>query len=137
MSFEIVDPEQLLAARGFSHGMLAQAGGRLLFVAGQIARRSEEETLPKDFAEQFGRTLDNVLAVVARAGGRPEDIGRLTVYVTDLDAYRRDLRRVGAAYRERMGRHYPAMALVAVSGLVDPEAVVEIEATAVLPPADR
>jgi enamine deaminase RidA (YjgF/YER057c/UK114 family) len=82
--------------------------------------------------DQFGRALENVLAVVREAGGGPEHVGRLTIYVTDLNAYRTSLKPLGEVYRRLMGRHYPAMALVQVTGLVDPNAVVEIEATAVV-----
>ena len=85
-----------------------------------------------DFVSQFDRALGNVLAVVRAAGGEPEDIGRLTIYVTDMAQYRGSLKPLGEVYRQRMGRHYPAMALVEVRSLVDPKAVVEIEATAVL-----
>ncbi|MCB1057301.1 MAG: RidA family protein [Acidobacteria bacterium] len=137
MSFERVNPPELVPPRGWNHGMLAPAGGRLLFVAGQTARRDESERLPSSFVEQFARALDNLLAVVRAAGGTAEDVGRLTVYVTDLPAYQASLKPLGEAYRERMGRHFPAMALVEVNALVDPGAVVEIEATAVLPPAPR
>jgi enamine deaminase RidA (YjgF/YER057c/UK114 family) len=83
--------------------------------------------------EQWSRALAKVLAVVREAGGSPEDIGRLTIYVTDLQAYRANLKPLGEAYRELMGSHYPAMALVEVKGLVDAGAVIEIEATAVVP----
>jgi enamine deaminase RidA (YjgF/YER057c/UK114 family) len=85
-----------------------------------------------DFVSQFDRALGNVLAVVRQAGGEPEDIGRLTIYVTDIAQYRAGLKPLGDVYRRRMGTHYPAMALVEVKSLVDQAAVVEIEATAVL-----
>jgi enamine deaminase RidA (YjgF/YER057c/UK114 family) len=116
--------------------MLAPAGGRVLFVAGQTARNGGNAELPDGFVEQFEATLANVLAVVREAGGAPEDIGRFTIYVADIEAYRSSLKELGAAYRNQMGRHYPAMALVAVAALVDPAALVEIEATAVLPSKD-
>jgi enamine deaminase RidA (YjgF/YER057c/UK114 family) len=85
-----------------------------------------------DFVTQFDRALGNVLAVLREAGGRVEDLGRLTIYVTDMVQYRASLKPLGAAYRARMGMHYPAMALVEVGALVDPGALVEIEATAVV-----
>ena len=131
--FEIFNPDELGVPSGWNNGMLAPAGGRVLFVAGQTARDAEGRIVSGGFVEQFGRALDLVLAVVRAAGGRPDHIGRMTVYVTDLDAYRSALPDLGAAYRERMGRHFPAMALLEVKGLVDEGALVEIEATAVIP----
>ncbi|HUP00958.1 MAG TPA: RidA family protein [Gemmatimonadota bacterium] len=135
MTYEIFNPDALGEPRGWNHGMLSPAGGRVLFVAGQTARDATGDVPESGFVEQFGRALDNVLAVVQAAGGAPEHIGRLTVYVTDMSAYRDSLAQLGAVYRTRMGRHYPAMALVEVASLVDPDAHVEIEATAVLPAA--
>ncbi len=137
--FEIVNPEALGRPSGFSHGILAPAGGRVLFVAGQTAPDAGHAEADRTGAEgrlieQFDAALARVVAVVSDAGGRPEHVARLTVYVTDMDAYRRARGRLGDAWRAAMGRHYPAMALVEVRSLVDPGAVVEIEATAVLPP---
>ena len=130
---EVVTPTALSEPRGWNHGLLAPAGGRILFVAGQTARRAEGEVLAKeDFVGQFASALENTLTVVREAGGGPEAVARLTVYVTDLAAYRASLRPLGEAWRRLMGRHYPAMALVEVSGLVEEGAVVEIEATAVI-----
>ena len=133
MPFEIINPEELGAPKGWNNGMLAPTGGRVLFVAGQTARDVEGRIVDGGFVAQFERALENVLAVVRAAGGGPEHIGRMTVYVTDLAAYREALRPLGEAWRRRMGRHYPAMALVEVSALVDEGAMVEIEATAVVP----
>jgi enamine deaminase RidA (YjgF/YER057c/UK114 family) len=137
--FEIVNPEALGRPRGFSHGILAPAGGRVLFIAGQTAPDAGHAEADRTGAEgrmveQFGAALDRVVAVVSDAGGRPEHVARLTVYVTDMDAYRGARGRLGDVWRAAMGRHYPAMALVEVRSLVDPAAVIEIEATAVLPP---
>lgn len=132
MSFRIVNPEPLGEPHGWNHGLVAPAGGRLLLVAGQTARGPDGEIVSPDFVAQFERALKNVLLVVREAGGGPEEVGRMTVYVTDLEAYRDALGPLGAAWRRHMGRHYPAMALVEVAGLVDPGARVEIEATAVL-----
>jgi enamine deaminase RidA (YjgF/YER057c/UK114 family) len=131
VTFDILNPESLPAPRGWNHGLLAPAGGRMLFVAGQTAM-DRSGRITGGFAEQFARALDAVLEVVRAAGGQAECIGRMTVYVSDMAAYRSGRREVGAAWRERMGRHFPAMALVEVSSLVDEGAVVEIEATAVL-----
>ncbi len=133
MTYEIFNPGALGEPRGWNNGMLAPAGGRVLFVAGQTARDASGRVPDVGFVEQFDQALANVLAVVREAGGAPDHIGRLTVYVTDMDAYRESLASLGPAWRERMGRHYPAMALVEVRSLVDPEALVEIEATAILP----
>ena len=113
--------------------MLAPPGGRLLFVAGQIGWDGGQRLVGSSFVEQFAQALDNVLRVVEAAGGTAESIGRLTIYITDRQEYADRLREVGRAYRSRMGRHFPAMALLEVAGLLEPGAKVEIEATAVLP----
>jgi len=130
---QAINPESLGAPKGYSNGMLAPAGGRVLFVAGQIGWNAEQKLVSERFADQFGQALRNVLTVVEHAGGRAEHIGRLTVYVTDKTEYLGALKDVGAAYRLHMGKHYPAMALVEVRALVEPGAKVEIEATAVVP----
>ena len=127
---EAVNPGSLAKPSGYSHGMLG--AGRLLFVAGQIGWDCEGRMVSRDFVEQFGQALDNVLAVVEAAGGSPSSLARLTVYVTDKREYLDRLADVGAAYRGRMGRHFPAMALVEVKSLLQDEAKVEIEATALL-----
>ena len=132
MTFQIINPESLGAPRGWSHGMLAPVGGRVLFVAGQDARGPSGGIVTGGFVEQFAQVLRNILTVVEAAGGTPESIGRLTIFVADIDSYRSSLKPLGKAYREIMGSHYPAMALVAVDALVDEKALVEIEATAVL-----
>lgn len=133
MTYRVVNPESLGEPRGWNNGLLAEPGGRVLFVAGQTAREANGTIRASGFVPQFARALENVLAVVREAGGAPEDIGRLTVFVTDLGRYRESLKPLGEAYRGLMGRHYPAMAVVEVTGLVDGDALVEIEATAVLP----
>ena len=129
--FEMVNPDELGRHTGFSHGVLAPAEGRILFVAGQTAPAAG------DFAAQFGAALERALAVVREAGGRPEHVARMTVYVTDMGIYRRERPRLASVWRASMGQHYPAMALVEVRSLVDPNAVVEIEATAVIPAGTR
>ncbi len=140
MTFEIVNPAALGRPRGWNNGMLAPAGGRVLFVAGQIGVGGEGKGSERGgaagsaLAAQFGAALANVMGVVEAAGGEVSDVGRLTIYVTDMDAYRGSLPEIGAAYRAVFGKHFPAMALVAVTGLVDPRAVVEVEATAVILP---
>jgi NAD(P)-dependent dehydrogenase (short-subunit alcohol dehydrogenase family)/enamine deaminase RidA (YjgF/YER057c/UK114 family) len=130
--FTIVNPEELGAPRGWNNGMLAQGPGRTLFIAGQTARDASGRIPEADFVSQFDQALRNVLSVLGAAGGEPRDIGRFTIYVTDMAQYRGSLKALGEVYRQRMGTHYPAMALVEVKSLVDANAVVEIEATAVL-----
>lgn len=132
MKFEIVNPPALGEPSGWSHGVLAPAGGRVLFVAGQAGWDRSCRGAPDDFAAQFARALDRALEVVRAAGGGPPNIARLTVYVADLAAYRASRAALGEAWRARFGRYYPAMALVEVSGLLDEGALVEIEATAVI-----
>jgi enamine deaminase RidA (YjgF/YER057c/UK114 family) len=105
----------------------------VLFVAGQVGWHPDGKFTTDDLAEQFAQALDNVLTVVRAAGGEPSSIARMTVYVTDLDAYRSSTRAIGQAWRARMGRHFPAMALLGVAGLVEKRAKVEIEATCILP----
>jgi enamine deaminase RidA (YjgF/YER057c/UK114 family) len=137
MTFDIVNPEILGKPRGWSNGMLAPAGGRMLFIAGQVASDSSgkiPENISGSFVEQFVRALSNIKTVVEQARGGVEDIGRLTIFVRDVETYLASRKELGAAYRAIMGAHYPAMTLVEVSRLVDPAAMVEIEATAVIAP---
>ncbi|MCC6214257.1 MAG: RidA family protein [Polyangiaceae bacterium] len=130
---ERVDVPEWPRPKGYSNGMLtAGEGERLLFVAGQVGW-IDEKVPTSDFAEQFALALDNVLAVVRRAGGEPADIARMTVFVTDIPGYRDAQRRLGEIWREKMGRHYPVMSLLGIQELVEDGAKVEIEATAVLP----
>ncbi|MGH7568492.1 MAG: RidA family protein [Gemmatimonadales bacterium] len=126
MSFDIVNPAPLGRPSGWNHGMLGRAGGRILFVAGQTAPEAT------GLVAQWDRALERVLTVVREAGGVPESLGRMTVYVTDRAAYLANLTPLGEVHRRHMGRHYPAMALVEVKTLVDERAMVEIEATAVI-----
>lgn len=130
---EAVDPEELGRPRGYSNGMLAPRGSRMLFIAGQVGWNREQELVGDGFLEQFDQALANVLRVVETAGGRAEDIGRMTLYVVDKAEYLDATEALGDVYRSRMGRHYPAMTLVEVASLLEPGAKVEIEATAVLP----
>lgn len=126
-----VEPEGWPRPRGYANGIVAR--GRTLFVAGQIGWTPDGTFHSDDLVDQFGQALANVLAVVRAAGGGPEHVARMTVYVTDLPAYRASLARLGPVWRQHMGRSFPAMALVGVAGLVELRAKVEIEATAVLP----
>ena len=132
MTFEIINPESLGAPKGWNNGLLAPKDGRLLFIAGQAGWETDSTGEPPGFVDQFARALDKMLAVVSQAGGRPADVARVTIYVTDLAAYRASTKQLGEAWRARMGTHYPAVAMLEVKGLVDRGAVVEIEATAVL-----
>jgi enamine deaminase RidA (YjgF/YER057c/UK114 family) len=129
---DILQPDGWARPRGYANGTAAT--GRVVFTAGQIGwnpRSCEFET--DDFAAQVGQALRNVAAVLAEAGARPEHVTRLTWYVTDRDAYLSAGRALGEVYRAIFGRHYPAMAVVIVAGLVEARAKVEIEATAVVP----
>jgi enamine deaminase RidA (YjgF/YER057c/UK114 family) len=128
----LVNPESLAPPRGYSHGVAYECG-RILFVAGQVAWDREEQVVSTDFVAQFQQALRNVLDVVTEAGGSPASIGRLTIFVIDKQLYMKDTKRLGQAYRELMGRHYPAMSLVQVADLLEEGALLEIEATAVLP----
>ena len=127
----VLQPPGWARPKGFSHGV--SASGTQVFIAGQIGCNAEGHVVDKTFGGQFRQALQNILAVLAQAGGRPEHLVRLTWYVLDLNEYGAALRDVGAAYRELIGKHYPAMAVVQVTGLVDPGARLEIEATAVVP----
>lgn len=134
MTYELINPEELGAPSGWTNGMLAPAGGRILFVAGQDAAEPGGVVTTDDFVEQFRIALEKVLTVVGAAGGIAENIGRMTLFVTDVEAYRKRRKEIGAAYRALMGKHFPAMALLEVRSLVDPRARIEIEVTAVLAP---
>ena len=134
MAFKLINPGSLGNPRGFSNGVLCEPGGRLLFVAGQIASDANQSIVSDDFTRQFDQALANVLAVVTDAGGRAEHIARMLIFVTNKLEYVEHSRTVGERYRAHMGKHYPAMALVEVKSLLDPAAKVEIEAVAVLTP---
>lgn len=133
MSLDPVNPVELGPASGFSHGQLGKEGGRVLFVAGQIGvAQGEPAAAEARFVAQFGEALRRILRVLEDADGAPTDVARMTVFVTDMDLYRRSRKALGGMWATHMGRHYPAMALVEVKSLVDPKALVEIEATAVI-----
>lgn len=127
MSFDIINPAPLGRPSGWNNGMLGPAGGRILFVAGQTGAGAG------GLVEQWDEALGRVLAVVRNAGGAAQDIGRMTIYVADRATYLAARKSLGEVHRRHMGKHYPAMALVEVSALVDDGALVEIEATAVIP----
>lgn len=131
--FTSINPESLGAASGYSNGLLTEFGGRLLFIAGQIAWNQQHDIVSDDFVEQFDQALANVVTVAGEAGGKASDIARLVIYVTDKNEYRERTKEVGERYRKHMGKHFPAMVLVQVAGLLDDAAKVEIEGIAVLP----
>lgn len=128
-----INPESLGTPRGYSNGLLTELSGRLLFIAGQIAWNQQQQIVSDDFVEQFDQALANVVTVVNEAGGQASDIARLVIYVTNRIEYRERTRAVGERYRKHMGKHFPAMVLVQVAGLLDEAAKVEIEGIAVLP----
>lgn len=128
----ILQPPGWARPKGFSNG-IAVKGGTTVYIAGQVGWMGEGVWEARDFGGQFRQTLKNTLAVLAQAGGRPEHIVRMTWYVVDKQEYLAAIREVGAAYRELIGRHYPAMAVVQVGALVEDLARLEIETTAVIP----
>ena len=130
MSVDTINPPDWPQPRGYANGTIAR--GRVLHVAGQIGWDAQQQFASDELVAQFATALDNVLAVVRAAGGAPWDIAEMTVYVTDLPAYRAGAKALGPIWKERMGKHYPAMALVGVAGLVEPRAKVEIQAVAYL-----
>jgi enamine deaminase RidA (YjgF/YER057c/UK114 family) len=131
-----IDPESLGGrGSGYSNGMLAPAGARILFVSGQIGWDRQRRIVDGGFVAQFEQALANAVEVVRAAGGDAAHVARLTVFVVDKGEYANQLSAVGAAFRRVMGRHFPAMSLVEVRGLLEPGARVEIEATAAIPAA--
>jgi len=130
---QILQPPGWARAKGFANGIAAS--GKLVFIAGQIGWTGEGKWEARDFGGQFRQTLQNIIEVLAQAGGKPQHIVRLTWYVIDKQEYLAALKDVGTAYRALMGRHFPTMAVVQVGGLIEPEARLEIEATAVIPEA--
>ena len=127
---EILHPKGWKPASGYANGIIAS--GPTIFVGGQVGWNADQIFESDDFVEQTRQALKNVVAVLAEAGGRPEHIVRLTWYVTDKREYAARRKEVGEAYRSVMGRHFPTMTLLEVSGLLEDAAKVEIEATAVL-----
>jgi len=130
MTLTAVNPESLARPSGYSHGMKGR--GDVLFVAGQIGWDRGKVLVSDDLVAQFAQALDNVLDVVWAAGGSPQSVARMVLYVTDKAEYRTRAKDIGAEYRRRMGKHYPAMALVEVKSLLEDGAKVEIEATALV-----
>jgi enamine deaminase RidA (YjgF/YER057c/UK114 family) len=129
---EMLNPDELARPTGFSHAVAA-ANGRTVYLGGQTAHDRDGKIDGTTMAEQFGRAAANVVTALASAGGSPEDLVSLTIYVTDVAEYRAALEELGAAYRRHFGKHYPAIALFEVSGLFDPAAKVELVGIAVVP----
>lgn len=127
----VLQPEGWPRPRGYSNGI--ETEGKLVFVAGQIGWDVQGRFPAGGFAAQFRQTLQNTLAVLKEASAGPEHIARMTWFITSRDEYMASLAEIGAAWKELMGRTYPAMAVIIVSGLVEPEAKIEIETTAVVP----
>lgn len=131
MTLHLLQPDGWAAPRGYANGVVAT--GRQLYVAGQIGWDAQQRLVPGGLVSQVRQALENIVTVLATGGARPEHLVRLTWYLTDRAAYLAAAKEIGAVYREVIGRHYPAMTAVEVSALMEAEAVVEIEATAVLP----
>ncbi|HET8584563.1 MAG TPA: RidA family protein [Casimicrobiaceae bacterium] len=128
---KMLQPPGWASANGYSNGVAAR--GTMVFVAGQVGWDPQQRLEPGGFVAQAGRALSNIVAILAEAGARPEHIVRMTWYVVDKGEYNASLRELGKAYREIIGRHFPAMTAVQVAGLVEDDARVEIEATAIVP----
>ena len=126
----ILQPADWPRPSGFSNGMVAE--GRVICIAGQIGWNPITNRFAEGFAAQVEQALANIVAVLAEANATPADIVRLTWFVTDIDRYRAEARALGPGYRRIMGRHFPPMSVIGVSALVEPDALVEIEATAVV-----
>lgn len=129
--FEFLHPKGWKAAKGYSNGLVA--AGRTVWLGGQIGWNAEQQFETDDFVGQVRQALENISAILAEAGGRPEHIVRMTWFITDKQAYVSRLSEIGQAYRSVVGKHFPAMSVVQVMALIEDRAKVEIEATAVLP----
>jgi enamine deaminase RidA (YjgF/YER057c/UK114 family) len=125
------DPEEMIPARGFSHGAVV-GGGRALHIAGQTGHYPDL-TIDAGLVEQFAQACRSVMRVIEEAGGRPDDLVSMTIFTTDVQAYRDNLGPIGAAYREVFGKHFPPMSLIGVSELLDQKAVVELVCVAEVP----
>ena len=126
MSFTFINPESLGAPSGYANGVLTEAAGRLLFISGQVAWDEHQQIVSDDLVEQFDRALANVVTVVTEAGGTTDRIARLILYVVDKNDYRARMKEIGERYRARMGKHFPAMVLVEIAGLLEDRAKIEI-----------
>ncbi len=126
-----INPVSLGPARGFSHGVVGS--GDVLYVSGQIGWNADQQIVSEDFCDQFAQALDNILVVVDGAGSRPDLLLSMTVFATDIQAYRDSVKQLGVIWKARFGRQYPAMAVVGVTELVEPKAIVEIQSIWELP----
>ena len=134
MTLQTLLPDGWKPPIGYANGMVAPAGARIVFIAGQVGWNAQQQFESEDLLPQFEQALRNVLAVLAEAGGRPEHIGRLTAYCCDKPAYLAVRKQLGAVWRQLMGNHYPAMSMIFVSDLLDHPGKVELEATAAIAP---
>jgi len=134
MSTEILQPAEWPRPKGYANGMAAR--GRLIFISGQVGWDAQGRFTSDVLAGQVKQALSNIARVLKEGGGEPRHLVRLTWYVLSRDAYLREVRDIGAAYREVLGKHFPTMSVVEVRGLVEQQALVEIEATAVVPDDD-
>jgi enamine deaminase RidA (YjgF/YER057c/UK114 family) len=125
----VIQPKDWPAPKGYANAIVAS--GEVVYIGGQIGWDGAS-VVSDELTEQFAKALDNIVVLLAEAGAKPEHVVRMTVFVTDMPAYRESARSLGAIWRQRFGKHYPAMALLGVSTLVEPRAKVEIEATAVI-----
>lgn len=130
----ILNPPELMEPRGFSYGAVVDPGARTLYLAGHTAHDRDGRVQGETLAEQFAGALANLAVTIRAAGGRPENLAWLQVFVTDVDEYRRRTRELGPIWGRHFGRHYPAMGLFGVTALADPAAVVELMGIAVLEP---
>lgn len=126
-----LQPDGWAPAKGYANGMMAE--GKMVFTGGLVGWNAQQEWEHLDMVGQFRQTLKNIVAVLSEAGASPEHLVRMTWYITDKKEYNENLRAFGAAYRDVLGRHFPAMAVVQVAGLMEDAARIEIEATAVIP----
>lgn len=132
---DVLLPEGWPRPPGYSNGIAVEAkpGDKTIFVAGQIGWLPDGRFAAHDFAGQFAQALENIMAVLAKGGAGPEHVTRMTWYITDRDAYMASLKELGAAFRAAMGKNYPVMSVIIVAGLIEEQALLEIEATAVVP----
>ena len=131
MTIETLQPLEWPRPKGYANGMAAR--GRMIFVSGQIGWNAQAQFVSDVLSDQVKQALANIVRVLKEAGANPSHVVRLTWFVLSRDAYMREAREIGAAYREIMGKHFPAMSVVEVRGLVEQRALVEIEATAMIP----
>jgi enamine deaminase RidA (YjgF/YER057c/UK114 family) len=135
MSTQVIQPDGWKLPRGYSNGVLSPAGARLLTIAGQIAWDGDQRLVGRgDFAAQFRQALANVVTIVRAAGGEPQNLTQLTIFVTDKQKYLASTHQLAGLWRELVGQHYPAMALVEVKKLLEDGALVEIQALAAISP---